>query len=111
VSLALFNVTRFLDQKMPNYARLLFIDYSSAFNTISPFKLYDKLTLLGLNVNLCKWVLDFLLDRSQIVRVGNNYSKPLVLNTGTPQGCILSPLLYSLFIIRLRQYFSQQFYG
>ena len=33
----------------------------------------------------------------QVVRVGNNISTPLILNTGAPQGCILSPLLYSQF--------------
>ena len=33
----------------------------------------------------------------QVVRVGNNTSSTLTLNTGAPQGCVLSPLLYSLF--------------
>ena len=33
----------------------------------------------------------------QVVRVGNNTSAMLILNTGAPQGCVLSPLLYSLF--------------
>ena len=33
----------------------------------------------------------------QVVRVGNNTSPTLILNTGAPQGCVLSPLLYSLF--------------
>ena len=32
-----------------------------------------------------------------MVRVGNNISTPLILNTGAPQGCVLSPLLYFLF--------------
>ena len=47
--------------------------------------------------DLCNWVLDFLTGRPQVVRVGNNISSPLILNTGAPQGCVLSPLLYSLF--------------
>ena len=34
----------------------------------------------------------------QVVGVGNNTSATLILNTGAAQGCVLSPLLYSLFI-------------
>ena len=41
--------------------------------------------------------LDFLTGRSQVVKVGNNISTSLTLKTGVPQGCVLSPLLYSLF--------------
>jgi hypothetical protein len=42
-------------------------------------------------------ILDFLTGRPQVVRVGNNTSNTLILNTGAPQGCVLSPLLSSLF--------------
>ena len=56
-----------------------------------------KLECLGLDPALCNWVLDFLTGLPQVVKVGNNISTPLILNTGAPQGCILSPLLYSLF--------------
>ena len=83
--------------KSNTYVRLLFIDYSSSFNTIVPSKLIIKLEALGLNAALCNWVLDFLTGRPQVVRVGNNISTPLIHNTGAPQGCVLSPLLYSLF--------------
>ncbi len=79
------------------YVRMLFVDYSSAFNTIVPATLVAKLQILGLNRSLCSWILDFLTGRSQVVRMGNNNSSPLVLNTGAPQGCVLSPLLYSLY--------------
>ncbi len=73
------------------------MDYSSAFNTIVPATLVAKLKTLGLNRSLCSWILDFLTGRSQVVRMDNNTSSPLTLNTGAPQGCILSPLLYSLY--------------
>ena len=76
---------------------MLFIDYSSAFNTIVPSKLVIKLEILGVDPALCNWVLDILMGRPQVVRVGNNISNPLILKTGAPQGCVLSPLLYSLF--------------
>ncbi|KAL3048117.1 hypothetical protein OYC64_006820 [Pagothenia borchgrevinki] len=68
---------------------MLFIDYSSAFNTIVPSKLVIKLRDLGLNSALCDWILNFLTGRSQAVRVGNITSSTLILNTGAPQGCVL----------------------
>ena len=46
---------------------------------------------------MCNRVLDFLTGRPQVVKVGNNASTSLILKTGAPQGCVLSPLLYSLF--------------
>ncbi len=74
------------------YVRMLFVDYSSPFNTIVPATLVAKLQILGLNRSLCSWILDVLTGRSQVVRMGNNTSSPLTLNTGAPQGCVLSPL-------------------
>ncbi len=78
--------------------RMLFVDHSSAFNTILPSKLVVKLQALGLNNSLCSWILDFLTGRRQVVRVGSNISSPLTLNTRAPQGCVLSPFLYSLYM-------------
>ena len=72
---------------------MLFIDYSSAFNTIVPSKLITKLRTLGLNPSLCNWILDFLTGHPQVVRVGSNTSASLILNTRAPQECVLSPLL------------------
>ena len=45
---------------------------------------------LGLNTFFCNWILDFLTGFPQVVRVGNNTSATLILNTGAPQGCMLS---------------------
>ncbi len=86
-----------IDSNNGNYVRLLFIDYSSAFNTIVPIKLASKLTNLGLNSSLCDWIQDFLNGRPQVVKVGQFISNSITLNVGAPQGCVLSPLLYSLY--------------
>jgi hypothetical protein len=83
--------------KRNTYVRMIFIDYSLAINTILLLKLIPKLRILGLNTSLCNWILVFLMGRPQVVRVGNNTSATLILNTGALQGCVLSPLLYSLF--------------
>ena len=92
ITITLHTVLSDLDTQN-TYVRMVFIDYSSAFNTLVPSKLIIKLEALGLNPALCNWVLDFLTGLPQVVMVGNNTS--LILNTEAPQGCVLSPLLYS----------------
>ncbi|KAI4901197.1 hypothetical protein NFI96_026368, partial [Prochilodus magdalenae] len=84
-----------LDNK-DTYVGVVFIDFSSAFSTIIPQHLIGKLSVLGLNTSLCNWVLDFLTDRPQSVRIGKNISSTTTLSTGAPQGCVLSPLLFTL---------------
>ncbi|KAK0135168.1 putative RNA-directed DNA polymerase from transposon X-element [Merluccius polli] len=83
-------------EKADSHVRMLFIDFSSAFKPIIPQKLICKLVKLGLNTSLCNWILDFLSERPQAVRVGNNISSSITLSTGAPQGCVLSPLLFTL---------------
>jgi hypothetical protein len=96
ISIALHTSLSYLD-KMNTYVKKLVFDYSSAFNTIVPTKLITMLRTLGLNSSLYNWILDFLTGHPQVVRVGNNTSATLILNSGAPQGCVLSPLQYSLF--------------
>ncbi|KAF7646903.1 hypothetical protein LDENG_00180740 [Lucifuga dentata] len=74
---------------------MLFLDFSSVFNTIIPQKLTEKLSLLGFDTLLCNWILDFLTDR-QVVKISSNTSSIMRLSTSLPQGCVLSPLLVTL---------------
>jgi hypothetical protein len=92
VSIALHTALSHQD-KRNTYVTMLFIDHSSAFNTILLSKLITKLWNLGLNTSLCNWILKFLTGLPQVVIVGNNTSATLILSTGAPQGCVLSPLL------------------
>jgi hypothetical protein len=57
---------------------MLFIDYSSAFNTIVFSKLITKIRTLRLNTSLCNWILEFLTVCPQVVRLDNHM---LILNT------------------------------
>ncbi|KAI3373201.1 hypothetical protein L3Q82_006516 [Scortum barcoo] len=92
ISTALHTALTHLDTK-DCYFRMLFIDFSclQAFNTIIPQQLIVKLDQLGTNTSLCNWLLDFLTGRPQAVQVGRNTSSITTLNTGAPQGCVLSP--------------------
>ncbi len=97
ISQVLHSSLTHIDSTNDNYVRLLFIDYSSAFNTIVPTKLAVKLSDLSLNTSHCDWIQDFLTARPQVVKVGQFTSNSITLNVGAPQGCVLSPLLYSLY--------------
>ncbi len=72
------------------YVRMLFVDYSSAFNTIRPYKLRSKLHNLVLNTTLCNWMVDFLTNRTQYVRIGGHTSSTLFINMGAPKDACLA---------------------
>lgn len=78
--------------------RLLFIDFSSAFNTLQLHILTKRLLEhFNLSKNLVDWILNFLTNRTQRVRVNGALSDKVCSSTGSPQGCVLSPLLFILY--------------
>ncbi|KAK1793033.1 hypothetical protein P4O66_001743 [Electrophorus voltai] len=64
ISAALHRSLAHLENKN-SYVRILFVDFSSAFNTVIPQHLVKKLSPLGIDTPLCNWLLDFLSDRPQ----------------------------------------------
>lgn len=74
-----------------------FIYFSSAFNTIQPLLLADRLHHFKLDPNLISWITDFLTNRSQCVRVNDVFSSVLSSSIGSLQGCCLSSLLFILY--------------
>ena len=79
------------------YVRIMFFDFSSAFNTIQPNILKDKLTEMGVDLSFISWITDYLTGRPQYVRLGNCVSGTLMSSTGAPQGTVLAPLLFTLY--------------
>ena len=79
-----------LDHK-GSFARILFIDFSSAFNTIQPHVLAHKLTQAGVNAKVVLWIVNFLVERTQKVHFMNSVSSSMTTSTGPPQGTVLSP--------------------
>ncbi|KAK3551088.1 hypothetical protein QTP70_012181 [Hemibagrus guttatus] len=96
VNMGLHFILQHLD-KSGTYVRLLFVDFSSAFNTIIPTLLQTKLTQLSVPSSICQWITSFLTDRYQLVKLGKFTSNSRTTSTGAPQGCVLSPLLFSLY--------------
>ena len=84
-------------EKPNSYARILFVDYSSAFNTIVPSILVSKLKEMNVPVYIQYFVAAFLSNRQQYVRIGKNHSNLLSCGVGCPQGCVISPILFSIY--------------
>ncbi len=96
VNMGLHYILQHLDRPGA-YVRILFLDFSSAFNTIIPNRLLPKLTQLSVPTSVCQWINSFLTYRQQLVRLGKYTSSTCTISTGDPQGCVLSPLLFSLY--------------
>ena len=79
------NILKHLE-KNRNYARVLFIDFSSAFNTIQPHVMVQKLNDLNVRNDIISLVLEFLTHRRQYVKLNDSLSELVQINTRAPQG-------------------------
>ena len=85
-----------LDKKQ--IAALLLIDFSKAFDMVDHSKLLCKLEHYGIRGLVLNWFKSYLTNRSQYVHVNNTDSTKLSLRYGVPQGSILGPLLFVVYI-------------
>jgi hypothetical protein len=78
--------------------KVLYVDFANAFLTVSIPKLLYKLKNVGVGGNLLSTIESFLTGRTQRVRVGSCVSADLDLISGVPQGSILGPFLFLIYI-------------
>ena len=77
--------------------RVMFFDFSSAFNTIQPVLLCEKLHKFQVDTSTTTWIYDYLTNRPQFVKLKGCVSDMVVSSTGAPQGTVLSPFLFTLY--------------
>ena len=91
-----------LDSASPSI--LLLLDLSSAFDTLDHHILLDRLEhFFGISGQVLLWLKSYLLDRSQSVVFNNTRSESCAVRYGVPQGSVLGPLLFSLYLAPLGQ--------
>ena len=97
---ALINATENLYKSIDNKQNTLgiFIDFSKAFDTINHSILIKKLDVYGIRGNLLKLLDNYLSGRQQYVNYGGLDSTLLNITCGVPQGSVLGPLLFILYI-------------
>lgn len=80
-----------------SYARVLFADFSSAFDTVRPHLLVQRLVDMKMNPLIINWFYSLFTDRSQKVKVNTILSKTKYCSKGVPQGAVSPPLLFTLY--------------
>ncbi|KAM3962094.1 uncharacterized protein ACR2FA_003780 [Aphomia sociella] len=97
---ALLKITDDVREGMENtkLTVLVLVDFSNAFNTVNHDILLALLSHLGVSTSVTNWFKTYLRGRQQAVRVNGSISDWCDLEAGVPQGGILSPLLFSIFI-------------
>ena len=77
---------------------LVLLDLSKAFDSIDHARLLHNLSIVGASPSTVNWFKSYLSSRYQYVRIGSTHSNTLPITHGAPQGAILSPLLFCIYL-------------
>ena len=81
-----------------NLVGMILLDLQKAFDTVNHSILLMKLSAAGLGDDILRWFKSYLSDRQQLVDVSGTHSGTAPISCGVPQGLILGPLLFLIYV-------------
>lgn len=90
------NVTKYADKGVP--VDIFYLDFAKAFDKVPTERLLTKLKAKGVDGRILEWLRVWLSGRQQKVTIGGEFSEECEVESGVPQGTVMGPCLFTVFI-------------
>ena len=85
----------------------LLLDMSAAFDQVDHSMLIDQMRSIGIEGTALKWLESYISNRTHTVRIGSHNSHRTLIESGIPQGCVLGPVVFSIYTMPLDAIFRK----